>query len=687
MALPSLIAFGAIAQWPACDRLDQIRSTLRSQPSLAPVKNAIQELPSVWQALAQQDQSLDSAGETAAEQLSRWVSGAIPSRDLQDRGNVTRMPLTAISQLVHYISYLRQGEEPHEAVLKSVASGGGIQGFCIGLLSALAIASAKTEAEIGRFAAYSVQLAFCVGTYVDLDQNRSGDESKATTLAVRWKAPTTLQDVQRLLDKHQDTYIAVVRDVRDATITTPAHGVERLLAELKENGATSIDTGVSGRYHAAIHEGKAQMILDVCQAQFVPDAIGQALVRSNTHAQFFSSETAALHALECILGERADWFTTICEAASALKESGTNPFILSIGTDAIPQSVARTVPVVKARMINESDSVPADVSSTEAPAELDGYPKDAIAIIGMAGRFPGANDLDEYWEILKECRSMLTEAPESRFGKTARTKDGQRFWGNFLKDVEGFDHSFFKRSPREAASMDPQQRLLLELAYESLEMSGYFGNPSKPQDVGVYIGACATDYDFNVACHPANAYSATGTLRSFLSGKLSHYFGWYGPSLVLDTACSSSAVAIHTACTALKTGQCSQALAGGVTLMTSPYLYENFNAAHFLTPTGASKAFSADADGYCRGEGGGLVVLKRLSDAIKDADNIIGVIGGSAVNQNDNCVPITVPHTSSQGNLYEQVSKQAGVTARDVSFVEAHGTGTPGETIYRPSDY
>lgn len=677
MAIPSLIAFGAIAQWPASERLDQIRTTLQSQPSLAPVRKAIQDLPSVWQALAQQDSNLDSAGEAAAEQLSQWVVGASPSQNLQDRGNVTRMPLTAIAQLVHYISYLRQGEEPHEAILKSVASGGGIQGFCIGLLSALAVASAKTEDEVGKYAAGSVQLAFCVGTYVDLDQHRNGEESKATTLAVRWKAPTTLDDVQRLLEKHEDTYIAVVRDIRDATITTPAKGVDRLLAELKELGASSIDTGVSGRYHSLIHEGKAQTILNVCQARFAPNANGQALVRSNTDSSFFSDENAALKALECILRERADWFTTISEAASALKNAGSNPFILSIGADAIPQSVARTVPVVKARMINESDAVQDEAPSPDRSDAIDGYPKDAIAIIGMAGRFPGCNDLDEYWSILKDCKSMLSEAPEGRFGKTARTKDGQRFWGNFLKDVEGFDHSFFKRSPREAASMDPQQRLLLELAYESLEMSGYFGNPSKPQDVGVYIGACATDYDFNVACHPANAYSATGTLRSFLSGKLSHYFGWYGPSLVLDTACSSSAVAIHTACTALKTGQCSQALAGGVTLMTSPYLYENFNAAHFLTPTGASKAFSADADGYCRGEGGGLVVLKRLSDAIKDADNIIGVIGGSAVNQNDNCVPITVPHTSSQGNLYEQVSKQAGVTARDISFVEAHGTGTP----------
>jgi acyl transferase domain-containing protein len=196
--------------------------------------------------------------------------------------------------------------------------------------------------------------------------------------------------------------------------------------------------------------------------------------------------------------------------------------------------------------------------------------------------------------------------------------------------------------------MDPQQRLLLELAFESLESSGYFARLSRPSDVGVYIGGSCADYDFNVASHPATAYSAIGTLRSFMSGKLSHFFGWYGPSLVIDTACSASAVVIHAACTALRTGQCSQALVGGLSLMTASYFYEDLAAAHFLTPTGASNPFSADADGYCRGEGGGIVVLKLLSDALRDEDNVLGVIGAIGVNQNDNCVTITVPHPSSQ---------------------------------------
>jgi len=332
--------------------------------------------------------------------------------------------------------------------------------------------------------------------------------------------------------------------------------------------------------------------------------------------------------------------------------------------------------VVRAeRFVAQVDNLPYAAKTAENSAP--GYPKDAIAIIGMAGRFPGADNVEEYWDLLTAGKIMFGNAPEDRFGPSARTVKGQPFWGNFLKNIEDFDHSFFKRSPREVVSTDPQQRLLLELAYESLESSGYFATPSRTQDVGVYIGGSCADYDFNVAAHPATAYSAVGTLRSFMSGKLSHFFGWYGPSIVVDTACSASAVAIHSASTALRTGQCSMALAGGVNMMTAPYFYENFAAARFLTPTGGSKSFSADADGYCRGEGGGMVVLKTLADALRDDDNILGVIGGIALNQNDNCVPITVPHPVSQGNLYEQVVRLAGVRTGDVSFVEAHGTGTP----------
>ncbi|KAL9604332.1 MAG: hypothetical protein Q9179_001888, partial [Wetmoreana sp. 5 TL-2023] len=687
MTLPSLVAFGAVAPWPGTDRLDEIRNALHQHATLEPAIAAIEELPSLWKVLSKQDPRLSCvAGGAAADQLAQWIGAAGVAQLVQDKGNVTRMPLTIMTQIAQYIGYLRQCDEPldHKSIIESAAAGGGFQGFCIGLLSALAVASGKTEDDVGIFAAASMRLAFCVSAYVDLDRHCIGDDCQVSNLAVRWKAPTTLEDIQSLLSKHPDTYIAVVRDVRDITIAVPASGMERLLEDLLKASTLVRDTGISGRCHITTYKGASRKILEACPAHFRPTLDDHALVRSNTDTQLMCGEDTALFALESILEERADWYSTMSIAASALNQISPRPFILSIGTDAVPQSVAKSFPVVKSSIIanrvagNTESETPALAPGHET-AIVQGYPEDAIAVIGMACRFAGADSIDAFWDLLTEGKAMLSEVPEARFGRRrpVRSNSSLRVWGNFIRDVENFDHGFFKISPREAVFMDPQQRILLEVAYEALESSGYFTESPKPKNVGCYIGACAVDYDFNVASHPPSAYSATGTLRSFLSGKLSYYFGWSGPSLVLDTACSSSAVAIYTACTALKTRQCSQAVAGGITLMTSPYLYEKFSAAHFLSPAGGSKPFSADADGYGRGEGGGIVVLKRLSDALRDNDHIFGVIAGSAVNQNDNCVPITVPHTSSQRSLYEQVTRQAGVTPSMVNFVEAHGTGTP----------
>lgn len=221
MALPSLIAFGALAPWPPLDRLDQLRNTLQHEDSLKPIVKAIQELPLLWKDLSNQDPNLHSiAGAAAADQLAQWISGAGTIQIVDDKGNVTKMPVTTIAQIVQYISYLRQCDGPlaHQSIKRSVAVGGGIQGFCIGLLSALAVASGTTEDDVGHFAAISVRLAFCVGAYVDLDQHCNGGDSKASNLAVRWKAPTTLEDIQRLLSRHRD--VSIIAKFRWSTLVS-----------------------------------------------------------------------------------------------------------------------------------------------------------------------------------------------------------------------------------------------------------------------------------------------------------------------------------------------------------------------------------------------------------------------------------------------------------------------------------
>lgn len=232
---------------------------------------------------------------------------------------------------------------------------------------------------------------------------------------------------------------------------------------------------------------------------------------------------------------------------------------------------------------------------------------EGIAVVGMACRFPGADSLEEFWDLLDAGLSTGTDlgSASERFPchDHPRSNDKSVFVGNFLSNVASFDNRFFRKSGREAASMDAQQRLLLEVAYQALESSGYFAPKATPKEsnVGCFVGTSSCDYVDNVASHAPNAFSATGMLRAFLSGNISHFFGFTGPSITYDTACSSSTVAIDGASKALLAGDCSSALAGGVNIFSSPHLYQNLAAASFLSPDGATKPFDASANGYCRG--------------------------------------------------------------------------------------
>jgi acyl transferase domain-containing protein/acyl carrier protein/SAM-dependent methyltransferase len=456
-------------------------------------------------------------------------------------------------------------------------------------------------------------------------------------------------------------------------------------------------TGVEGRYHSSIHGEALVKIFDFCDSrhdlEFPPAERLIVPLRSNATAQILTEGCLHEHAIRCIMTELANWHLTISAAVSQLIRV-KRPVAAAFGLlDFIPSSLVREsgLRIIKmrssklfpCRLAHSDPALPSGTVTPEVSAPQNGrYPDHAIAVVGMACKFPGADSIEEFWELLTSGTSMVEEMPEERFPTKGlrRSQEGKlKFWGNFVRDVDAFDHRFFKKSSREAATMDPQQRLLLQVAYEAIESSGYFGkfSASVPDDIGCYLGVCANDYNDNVASHPPNAFSSLGTLRAFLSGKISHYFGWTGPSVTYDTACSSSAVAIHSACKAIEAGECSQALAGGVSLYTNPTFYQNLAAASFLSPTGPTKPFDARADGYCRGEGVGLVVLKKLTTALADGDNVLGVIAGSAVNQNSNSTYITVPHSPSQTSLYRKVSALSGIDPGNVSFVEAHGTGTP----------
>ncbi|KAF2214646.1 hypothetical protein CERZMDRAFT_36971 [Cercospora zeae-maydis SCOH1-5] len=683
-AVPSLVAFGALAPWPNSHWQGRLKAILKQDRTLEPVVAALLELPSLWEVLRNNDGELDSStGKDAADGLARWLSEDIKEHLLQENRNAVTMPITVASHVVQYLDFLQQTDSDidHALLLKHVANRGGIQGLCAGVLSALAIASASHQSDIGRYAASSIRLAFCVGVYVDLDQERC---TQFTNIAVRWPREILRSTVDRVLAVYPDTYTGVLRDERDATVTCPKSVLKQVREALAQAGVSTRDTGLLGRYHCGAHRGIPERILEACGAQINPVFTNVSLVLSNTDWTPFQESNALVIALRGLLENQANWHATMSKATASITAADSKSYILGIGVDAVPRSAAKRAFTRKiaANTLDSPAAIPPRThrASLSHRTSIDDHDsKHAIAVIGMACKFPGANSVNEFWDLLLAGKSMLSKMPAERFkaGSSSRSNDEVKFWGNFIDDIDAWDSKFFKKSAREALSTDPQQRHLLQVTYHALQDSGYFSDISQPRDIGTYIGACSSDYDFNVASHPPTAYSTVGTLRAFLSGKISHYFGWSGPSLTFDTACSSSAVAIHTACRALQNGECSQAVAGGATLFSSPYLYENLAAAHFLSPTGATKPFDACADGYCRGEGIGVVVLKRMDDAIADGDAIRGLILGSAVNQNSNCVPITVPHSKSQASLYRKVAKEAAIDPHSIDFVEAHGTGTP----------
>jgi acyl transferase domain-containing protein len=311
-----------------------------------------------------------------------------------------------------------------------------------------------------------------------------------------------------------------------------------------------------------------------------------------------------------------------------------------------------------------------------------------IAIVGVGCRFPGGvHDLASYWKLLSQGTDAITEVPDDRwnvsmFHDSNRAKPGKIVtrWGGFLDQIDQFDASFFGISPREAAHIDPQQRLLLEVSWEALEDAGQIPDALAGQAIGVFIGAFTLDYkilQFRESNRDLIAgHTATGTMMTLIANRLSYCFDFRGPSMAVDTACSSSLVAVHLACQSLQNGECKLALAGGVNVMVTPEYTMAESKAGMLSPDGRCKTFDISANGYVRGEGAGVVLLKPLASAIADGDLIHGVIRGSAVNQDGRTGGITVPRREAQETLIREAYDRAGLSPREVQYVEAHGTGT-----------
>jgi len=314
-----------------------------------------------------------------------------------------------------------------------------------------------------------------------------------------------------------------------------------------------------------------------------------------------------------------------------------------------------------------------------------------IAIIGLAGRYPGAGDLDQFWRNLEQGRDCITEVPAERWdhgryydptpGRPGKTNSK---WGGFLDGVDRFDPLFFNISPREAEYMDPQERLFLQCAWETLEDAGYTRAtvaPAPPPleggDVGVFVGVMYEEYQlFGAERTAAGQPLALSGSAASIANRVSYFCGFHGPSLAIDSMCSSSLSAIHLACDALRAGSCRVALAGGVNLSLHPNKYLGLAQGRFMSSSGRCESFGRGGDGYVPGEGVGAVLLKPLERAVADGDRILGVIRSSALNHGGKTNGYTVPNPAAQAAVIGRALEAAGVSARMVSYVEAHGTGT-----------
>ncbi|KAF5657011.1 polyketide synthase [Fusarium heterosporum] len=675
----TLLLFGSLPLSFDIASLNDLRKTITESEDSHWLVDTIQDLAEDCLTAFTAIPSLQSTGQLGRRQLTELCEILTTGRPLDTQfplSNTVLIPIAVVTQLAQYVDLKRHGGDGW-AGIETI-------GLCTGMLSAFAVSSSQDMAELQRNGSAAIRLGLLIGMAID-SVDAASARGRYKSLSVAWASNEGRERMLSMLAEFDEAYISVHYDENRVTVTVGADDLCNLINQLKAAGLNASEIALAGRFHSEKNSAVVEDLTAFCNthnAFRLPQALS---VEIPTHSNDVSGSlvrdgSLTFHALQSILVEPPQWFDAFSAAAEGSQ-------VLDFGPE-------RSVPPSMASRINYSSVVPTVKSerrSSRAWMDTD------IAVVGMSCKVAGANSLDEFWDLLVSGKSQHRDiSPGNDLGSRFLFEDGpfrktddanmkRKWFANLVDGHDQFDHRFFNKSARESAAMDPQQRHFLQAAYQAVESSGYFNGESNPgNNIGCFVGVCLGDYDNNVASHAANAFTATGNLQGFISGKVSHFFGWTGPGLTINTACSSSLVAVHQACQSILSGECEAALAGGSHIMTSAEWFQNLAAGSFLSPTGQCKPFDAKADGYCRGEGVGAVFLKKMSKAIADGDSILGIVAATGVQQNESCTPIFVPNAPSLRGLFTRVMKKANVKPGQISVVEAHGTGT---AVGDPAEY
>ncbi|PCG98961.1 Acyl transferase/acyl hydrolase/lysophospholipase [Penicillium occitanis (nom. inval.)] len=555
-------------------------------------------------------------------------------------------------------------------------------GLCTGLLPAAALAGSHNITELILISTETIAICFRLALELYRRTRRIEETPGHWAYTVLGVPVQEMDDILR--EFHDSVVFTGVEDDSWLTLFGPPPELEQLFSySAKIEAAPKLKLAAYGAVHSP-HLPLPDLEAVVGKSHILSRSIQSnvQVLCTSTGIPYSASTLRDLYLSVCreIVSSRLKMGTALRAAAQGLQCN------IPVRLNVI--GLTQATPIVK-RVL---DSHKLSVTLHDKPAALSEQSEDlrdgsnAIAIVGMAGRFPGSESLEEFWQSLMDGLDAHQEIPNDRFDieafydPTGRNKNSlSTRYGCFLRNPGEFDHRLFNVSPREAEQMSPLQRLLLMSAYEALQMSGYTSNgtlSTQSQRIATYFGQAADDWKDGSRIAGIDLYYVPGLQRGFTPGRLNYHYKWEGASYSVDSACASSASAIGLACSALLSRECDTALAGGVNSITSPEPYSGLSKGSFLSPTGGCKTFQDAADGYCRGEAVGVLVLKRLEDALHDNDNVLAVIRGHGRNHSAHASSITHPHAETQVRLYNDVLRKAGVQAEEVGFVEMHGTGT-----------